>query len=115
MTRCGHDGCAHAAVCVPKLNVPATGYAIGQHEHLKMILNAPCCDEHFRDFRANDLLSDELREVFRIVARASAGDTAAAPDFDRAWISRVSLTSSEYRLFAKARAQRKSAEPPAVA
>jgi len=69
------------------------------HQPLSAILNRPVCDEHFPEIKLSDLLSDDIRQIFEIAARGKQ-----PPDFPRAFLSKVSLSSAEYNLFARAAA-----------
>lgn len=93
--RCRRAGCTAWATWVPKLNIPARGWAIDSHRPVTVIMNLEVCMAHFDAERMlADLLTPDLKALIReqLVGRVP-------PDFDRAWISKVPVDSDEYRQF----------------
>lgn len=104
---CCHVDCQLEAKWAPKLCVPATGVPIDTHNPLKIIMSIPVCDDHIGEMRAPDFLSHDprLKGIFEMMARGRA-----APDFERAFIQRVSLNSSEYKIFRKQQEEHRAQE-----
>lgn len=98
---CCREGCDLDARWAPKLCVPAAGYAIERHEPLQALVGLALCTYHIADLKPADLLGgpigaddaggERLRQVFRVMAGK------VPPDFERAWIARVSVNSPEFR------------------
>ncbi len=99
---CGWKGCTRAGVFAPKICVPARGFAIDCHQPMTAILGLALCDEHVKATTPAVILSDKLRELFMEITRSQG---KARPDFDRAWVSPVSLNSNEYKRFEKQQGQ----------
>ena len=92
--KCEATGCVHDAKWAPKINVPAEGWSVEQHQPLQMILGLGLCEPHFVELKIEDYsTSPELRQLFEIMATGKC-----APDFARAWFSKVSVNSNEFKL-----------------
>lgn len=101
--RCNHEGCQADAKWAAKICVPAQGWPIDQHKPLEMILGVGVCETHWppldlqpslsADFQSEDPGAPSLRRVFEFMAAGRC-----APDFDRAWLAKVSVNSREFML-----------------
>jgi len=85
---CQRKGCGAPAACGLALNVPAKGWAIDQHQPLRVVIGIVLCDLHFSEVKPSDFCSapSDMRPMIRA---ASAG--RATPDFTRAFLSKVPL------------------------
>jgi hypothetical protein len=84
---------------MPKMNVPATGWAIDQHRPISFVIGLSLCDAHFAECKIGDFLHDGLRggpstkDIVRIMARGRC-----PPDFDRAFLSKCRIDSDEAKV-----------------
>lgn len=104
--KCEHEGCPHEATVAPKVNVPATGWAIDLHQPLAVLFAFKVCRDHFEEFKQQFTWhgNDPLRRAIELAARACH---KAAPDFDRVFVSSVKLASDEFAQFERIRQERK--------
>jgi len=94
---CMRKRCAVEAKWAPKLCVPAKNIPIEAHQPIAAILGCVVCDRHFDDMSASDWLETDDGRPSPLVAifkQLVAG--RAPPDFERAFLTRVSVNSSEY-------------------
>ncbi len=96
--KCQEKGCHRFAEFVPRINVPAQGWSVEMHQPLSVIMSLKLCEKHIDGLKAADFLRvGEEKGMARIFEIAAAGKQP--PDFDRAWISKVRLTSDEWKTF----------------
>lgn len=98
MTKCATKECKHGAKFIPRICVPAKGWPIDSHEPLSCMMGIEVCESCFKDMKpemffgpALDKIPNNMRKIFEIGA-----DGKCPPDFDRAYIERVSISSKEY-------------------
>lgn len=101
MKACSTKDCPHGAKVAPKLCVPAMNWAIEAHQPLSSIIGIPLGESCFAELKVSDFLGrfdvdgkNNLRECFKVLTRGKQ-----PPDFDRAWFTKVSLASKEYKTF----------------
>lgn len=111
MTKCMWDHCMRDATCVPEICVPATG---GTKDHaLRVIVDLTLCEDHLSLTNMDELLfkggstGQVLANVFVAAAKGAQGPP---PDFTRAWMIRVPITSMKYKAYAKQREKFQSAQ-----
>lgn len=97
---CMREGCDRKASVVPLLRVPAQGWPMLFHTPCQVIVGIECCRSHFDELDARELLTQELREAFTHLLR---GRGLAPPDFERAELEPLRITSDEYRRFVSER------------
>lgn len=93
--RCQRNGCADAAVVVPKLLIPVLG-----HPHIQpyeALLGVEVCVAHFAELRLADYLTKLLRGGCKHAMRRAG----AEPDFAAARLKPLHIMSAEYRRFQK--------------
>jgi hypothetical protein len=95
---CQRQECLRPASMAITLNVPAKGFPISLHQPIRMVLGLRLCRHHARETTAEHLLTPELKGAIEALARGKA-----PPDFDRAFVSPISLDSDEYQHFAAMR------------
>lgn len=110
MDKCQSKGCTHAAKVVPQINVPAMHWSVEQHQPLACIMNLMLCEMHFAELEPADVFlrfdidgKNNMREMFELLARGKQ-----PPDFDRAWISKISMGSKRYKDFAAAAGEKRA-------
>lgn len=101
MTACKSKDCTHEASFIPRINVPAMHWPIDMHQPLQMFIDLPLCKHHIHEVKIKDFLSDEIKEVFRIMTKGRM-----PPDFERAYVSQVSVNSNEFKMFRRKQAER---------
>lgn len=104
---CIREGCTAKATVAPRLNVPAQGWPIDMHRPMTAIVGMPLCEEHFKDVANLEglkaALGNEIKGGDDLMGLIQATLLAAGklpPDFDRAWVTRLSINSEEYKSFA---------------
>jgi hypothetical protein len=95
--KCAEDTCTLEATHVPKICIPAIGWPIELHQPLSAVMTVPLCLAHARDFRVRETLElrgeRTLRRIFELMAQSLK---KLAPDFDRAFVVPVSMSSAEF-------------------
>lgn len=106
--RCSTTDCPHGAKYAPKICIPATGWPIDMHKPIELVCGVKLCKECMDKMKADDWLGPELdkpenkgtgknlREIVTIMTRGHM-----PPDFDRAWIEPLLLSSKEFAEFEK--------------
>lgn len=105
---CDRKDCKHGGKWAVKLNVPATGVPIDLHTPIGIVIGLVLCESCFADVKVADFLTPQMRDIVERAARMSVpeGRLPLAPDYARAWLSKVSASSEEYlRLKRKAEAR----------
>lgn len=102
MTACQHTGCPRTATHVPKIMVPASGWAIELHTPLSAIMGLKLCEQHAKEFPARDQFfnaetRDQWRDIFSVIVKAMGSQ--CPPDYERAFTRIVSLTSHEFKQY----------------
>lgn len=106
--RCAWQGCACTGpLFAPRMNIPAQGHAIATHQPIKAILGFLLCDQHFCTATPELLLTDETKDIMTNLVSVQG---KALPDFARAWVSKVSTNSPEYKNFIKAQVRANAAK-----
>lgn len=99
MENCSTKECKHGAKFAPCICVPAQGWPMDAHAHLEAIMLLPLCESCIKEFKVDNFLGPEatvkgknvMREIFKTLTTGKM-----PPDFDRAYIKRVSINSKEY-------------------
>lgn len=94
MTNCNRQNCQEPGKWACKINIPAEGWAINSHQPLSMMIGLEVCDTHFTEIKIEDFLTDDLKELAEKVLEGKQ-----PPDFARAWMSRISINSPEFKKF----------------
>lgn len=95
--KCSRQNCAAEATHTPKICVPGMGGPAKEENCITGIMGLPVCESHFIAMKAADFLQTEKqRAVYRILA-----GERAQPDFKRAFLVKLLLTSGEYLTFQK--------------
>lgn len=101
MKKCATKDCSHGAKYIPKICVPAKGWAIDTHEPLSCLMGIEVCESCFKDMTPDMFFGPEvskepnnMRRVFEIGAAGKC-----PPDFERAFIERVLISSKEYEKY----------------
>lgn len=97
--------------------MPATGVPIDSHQPLSVLLSLPLCGKCFDALKVSEWIlppvdgedQNSLRKLFEIAARASVPEARRAthdpvpPDFERAFFTRVSMDSADFKKLESAR------------
>ncbi len=101
--KCMTTGCPHDAKWAPKINVPAEGWSVEMHQPLSFTMSLAVCDACWPDLKASDFVGPELekekgnmRQIARLMTKGKC-----PPDFERAWLSKVSINSNEYKILSE--------------
>lgn len=92
---CQKTDCGRPATTAPTLNIPAKGFPISLHQPIRMVIGLRLCRHCARQATAPDFLTDKIKAVVEAMARGKA-----PPDFDRAFVSPISLDGDEFQNFA---------------
>lgn len=102
---CQKTGCTRPASKALTINVPAKGWPVSLHQPIRMVLGLRLCRQCAAEATPAEFLTDDMRRATEITCRASK---KAEPDFDRAFISPISLDGHEYQNFVALRHGRSS-------
>ena len=97
MTRkCEWKECPNPALWAPKINVPFVGAVFGRDEIFGMVLGVACCESCFAEQNVRDfLMLDHPKGMWSIF---TIMEKRGAPDFNKAYLTKVSLTSNEMKM-----------------
>lgn len=96
MIKCSKDSCDRLATSVPRINIPAHGWAVEGIAPLNIVANIPLCDMHYFNFDPADILQDQVKIGLN---NQLAAKGKQPPDFDRVYITRCELDDPEYLKF----------------
>lgn len=104
---CQKVGCTRSATKALSINVPAKGWPISLHQPARVVIGLRLCRQCAAEAKAEDFLTFDtvIKPTLEGMCRASM---KAEPDFDRAFISPISLDGDEYQRFAALRHGRAS-------
>lgn len=96
---CQKNGCTWPASKALTLNVPAKGWPIALHQPVRMVIGLQLCRQCAAAAKPAEFLAGDItiKATIESVCRTAK---KAEPDFDRAFISPISLDGDEYRRFA---------------
>lgn len=93
--KCARKGCGLDAVGALQINVPATGYPALPAHCAQVIIGIGLCEGHFHTAQAGEFFQADER-LSQAVKAMTKGRTR--PDFGRAFTSRVSFESKEWKI-----------------
>lgn len=104
---CQRQGCTRRARMALTVNVPARGWPLALHQPIRLVIGVRLCKEHAREARAEDMLGignhyDKARpgahaELRRMIEALT--QDRAPPDYERAFVSPISIESEEFQNF----------------
>ncbi len=96
--RCDHNGCFREVRRAPRICVPSRTPWEPGHRPVRIMTTLHYCEQHRGEFRAASYWTDALmRKVEDCAARGRP--PGFKPEFDRAWVELVLVTTPEYREF----------------
>ena len=99
LDRCAHEGCDRPPSHAPKVMIPMKGQTYERERAFEVMLSLPCCYEHAVTFDGGTFIGANPKHASTIRRALQAISGGPVPDFDRAVIEPVPLTSNEYRTF----------------
>ena len=96
---CDHPGCKHEPIRAPRLVVPSASPRDAGHRPVRVMTTLHLCPAHIGTLKAADLLTPRLKARIEDRCRIDR-PLGFRPDFDRAVIEHVLITTPEYRAFA---------------
>lgn len=101
--KCNKKGCEVEAIGAVRINVPATGVSLAQHEPATALLALVLCPEHMAEAREDVAMfvSEPLKESLRGAVLRKFGRGVKPPDFEQAFISTCPFESQEWKQFVK--------------
>lgn len=95
--KCQRRDCTAEATGALAINVPAVGHEIGTHPPITITVGLCLCDRHIADVSVKEFLeADPKRRLQASVEGMCRAQGKAAPDFDRAFVSKVEFTDPAY-------------------
>ena len=95
---CDHVGCKAVVRFAPRILVPSVSWFDPSHRPLRMMTTLHYCQLHWPEFTLADALTPALKLRFEAAAR-KARPIGFKPDFDKARVEPVLVTTPEYRAF----------------
>ena len=96
--RCDHPGCLAEVRRAPRICVPHRGGVEPGCTPIRIMTTLHYCERHRAEFQAAAYWTPALMAKVEACARAKR-PALFRPDFDRAWVELVLVTTPEYRAF----------------
>ena len=100
MGKCMREGCEAEATHVPRFRVPAEGWPTNFHTPCDVMIGIECCADHISEIKPEEIITDEIRKSFSMMMQSM---NKAKPDFSRAEVVPLEMSSKQYRDFLKVR------------
>ena len=99
--RCDHLGCHNEVSHAPRVVVPSRSPFLVDHKPIRMMTTLHYCMIHMGELALADVLNAKMKARFEGFAR-NRRPIGFKPDFDKAQIQYVRVSTPEYRSFLKA-------------
>lgn len=94
--KCARKNCINRGIYGLKVCVPAAGHRMFEHAPMTAMIALAVCDEHYRDVRSEEFITEPLRNEMEALAKRLE---KVPPDFKRAYMDAVPVNEPEWLEF----------------